>query len=125
VRDIIPMSAGATCVVQRLADRTREPIAVVADRGGPAPRMHSPAENFAERRCVARRRRGGGLEDQCAGAFAEQAAVVARVERAQHLCREQSEAVVVEQHLRLDRRFVPHGDRAVGLAVGAAPRMPR
>ena len=45
----------------------------------------------------------------------------ARVERPQRLGGEQPDAVVVEHHLRLDRRLVAHRDYAIGFAVRAAP----
>ena len=83
------------------------------------------AQDFAQHRRAARRGRGLGLEHQRAGAFAEQAAVVPRVERPQRLAGEQAEPVVVEHHLRLDRRVVADRDGAVGLARGAAPPSPR
>ena len=77
-------------VVQRLGDRAGEAVAVVADCGQPLRLAGiAAAQDLAQHRRAARRCRRHGLEQQRAGALAEQAAVVARVERAQHVGREQ------------------------------------
>ena len=75
------------------------------------------AENLAQHRRVAlpcgrlRFQRKGGA------ALAEQTSVAARVEWPDRLLRDQPDVMVVEHHLRLDRRVVSNGDRTVGLAV--------
>ena len=105
-------------VVERLPDRARDTVAVVAN-GGETLRFAdiAAAKHLAQHGRLPRGGGGFGFEKQRAGAFAEQAAVVARIERPQHLAREEAQPVVVEQHLRLDGRLVPDGHRAVGLAV--------
>ena len=105
-------------IVQRRDNRARQAVAVVANREQ-AGRLGdvAAAQHFAQHPSVAR---GGGilrLQQQRAGAFAEDAAVARRVEGPQRLRCDQAEAIVVEHHLRLDRRIVPDGDDAVGFAV--------
>jgi hypothetical protein len=39
------------------------------------------------------------------------------LERTDSVGRKQAALVIVEQHLRLDRRIVPDGDRAIGLPL--------
>ena len=105
-------------VGERVADRARDAVAVVADREqalGLAGRR--AAEHLAEHAGAALCGRGFGLEHQRGRALAEQAAVVARVEGAQRLARDQPDGVVVQHHLRLDRCVVADGDGAIGLAV--------
>ncbi len=70
-------------VVEREFDRPRERVAIVAD-GEQALRVgrRAAAQHLAQDRGVALPRRGFGLEHQRRRAFAEEAAVAARVERA-------------------------------------------
>ena len=104
-------------VGERLRDRACQAVAVVADRRQALRFARvSAAQDLAQHRRIARRGGVRGLQDQRARALAEEAAVVPGVERPQHLGRQQSQPMVVEHHLRLDRRVVPDGDGAIGLA---------
>ena len=77
-----------TCVRERRFDRAREGIAVFADREQAlSVGRGAAAEHFAQDGGVARAGGFLGLQRERCGAFTEEAAVAARVERADRVLR--------------------------------------
>ena len=118
VRDDHPDIRGANSrFVERLPDCAHDAIAVVADRDQPLRFAGvAAAQVLADHRRFAAGRGRFRFEHHRASAFAEQAAGAARVERQELARGEEPESVVIEHHLGLDWRVVPHRDRAVGFA---------
>ena len=123
----MPISAGASpasasaCLIARA-----KTIAVAANREQSlAFGCIAAAEHLAQDDGVALVRGVLGFERERARALAEYAAAAPRVERADGVGRKQAALMVVEHHLRLDRRIVPDGDRAIGFALAQRFRPPR
>src|SRR5215470_4426268 len=104
--------------VERLANRSLEPVAIVAYREQ-ADRLRgvAAAEHLADHLGAALLRRALGFQREGSRALAEDAAAAPRVERSDRVLRQQSALVVVEHHLRLDESVMANGNRTVGLAL--------
>ena len=119
VRDDHPDVGGAKSrVLERERDRAREPVAVVADRQQPfALAGAAAAEDLAEHGRAARGRRALRSRGPAPPAPSPIRLPLRATSNGRSASsRQQPDAVVVEHHLRLDRRVVPDRDGALALA---------